>query len=340
MEEIFYKKAAPEWLTFPVDQLQVNKLSKGSNLVSPISMDNDLVHLAADEIKFKPYSRHSEKFWNQLVGVVEAVKQTRTNKWSSDIDVPYMRQSPVSKCVREVFGVRTPSDGAELVHADWPDIIVNYLAEYLLKNGATFRNITNEGNYKNFTNGIVLLSRVLGWAVHHVSPTAFAHKYHYGIPRPEEMIGMWVRGEIDAPTKEIEYKLTRLIDSSWRSEIIKDQRDFTKYKGKTYGSHGSPNHMSFPAMHSAAAAAQILIPVFMNLSKFQLSEVRHTSVNIAFFRTYAGVHYEMDNYYGLELGERVIEKILPEYLAKFGANPRVVQNLVKKHRIDWTTHIR
>lgn len=75
-------------------------------------------------------------------------------------------------------------------------------------------------------------------------------------------------------------------------------------------------------------------------SKAHVTEIRKTNLNIAFFRSWAGVHWPQDNYYGIELGERVMAKVLPNRLARFGANKTEVTNLIDSYRIDWTKYIR
>ena len=72
----------------------------------------------------------------------------------------------------------------------------------------------------------------------------------------------------------------------------------------------------------------------MDLTPEQLAEARKLDYAVAHFDM-AGVHYETDNRAGLALGQEVIAKQLPEYLAQFGADPEAVKAKIEKVRHDW-----
>jgi len=336
VKDIFFNKGVPKGTTYPLTQRQIDSWPKGTQAVSPYAMTHKWVHLQAKDMPFEPFTTSQEEFWTQLIEVAEGVQMARSRRWKPFVNVPYMEDTPTSGCIIKDYKVHRPDQAAELVHADWPDEIVNHLCEFLIGKEAKWRNITNEGNYGNFTNGPVFINRVIGWAIHHVSPTCFAHKWYYGVPRPEEVIGAFVRGEIHSPNEEQNKKLRKIIKGSWTRDILRDQRLFTMYKGNTPGSIGSPKHPSFGAMHSAMAAVTLILPVFFDLTPEELYEVRQTTVNTSWYRLLAGVHYRMDNMYGIELGERVVEKVLPSYLAKYGADKRKVQRIISSHRnVNW-----
>ena len=70
---------------------------------------------------------------------------------------------------------------------------------------------------------------------------------------------------------------------------LRSQFDFTAY------AEGSPDHPSWPAMHSAGASASLWIAVVADLTPEQLCQARRLDYAIAFARTVAGVHYPDDN---------------------------------------------
>lgn len=88
-------------------------------------------------------------------------------------------------------------------------------------------------------------------------------------------------------------------------------------------------------MHSSLAAMLLVLAVVMDITPEQYNELRKFAVNIAFGRTYAGVHYPSDNIFGLKLGEHVIAQILPDFLDTVGADREVVLARIAQYRTDW-----
>lgn len=78
---------------------------------------------------------------------------------------------------------------------------------------------------------------------------------------------------------------------------IKSAPDFTQYP------EGSPNHPSWPAMHSAASSASLWLAVVADLTDEQYCQVLRTDHSVAYARTVAGVHYPGDNIAGLNMGQ-------------------------------------
>ena len=53
-------------------------------------------------------------------------------------------------------------------------------------------------------------------------------------------------------------------------------------------------------------------------------------------RTVAGVHYRDDNIAGLKMGQEIVARELPQYLAfKYGADPIKVRQKIASFRFDW-----
>jgi len=74
-------------------------------------------------------------------------------------------------------------------------------------------------------------------------------------------------------------------------------------------------HPSWPAMHSAASSVSTWLDVVADLTEEQRAEVRLLDYSIAYFRTFAGVHYPSDNRAGLALGQYIIQSKLADHLA-------------------------
>ena len=93
-------------------------------------------------------------------------------------------------------------------------------------------------------------------------------------------------------------------------------------------------------MHSAASTASLYLAVLLDLTDAQLAEARGLDCAVASFRTLAGVHYETDNMAGLSIGQEVIRRELPGYLAeRYGSDPAAVtakiNSVIAAH--DWRT---
>lgn len=74
-------------------------------------------------------------------------------------------------------------------------------------------------------------------------------------------------------------------------------------------------------MHSAASSSSLYLAVVMDLSPEQIAEARKLDYAVATSRSLAGVHYESDNLAGLALGEEVVARELPDFLAQFASSP-------------------
>ena len=72
-------------------------------------------------------------------------------------------------------------------------------------------------------------------------------------------------------------------------------------------------------MHSSASALSLFMPVIFDLTDEQYFQTKVVDYAVAMARTAAGVHYEMDNLSGLVLGQELVARALPDYLAsKYG----------------------
>jgi len=73
--------------------------------------------------------------------------------------------------------------------------------------------------------------------------------------------------------------------SAIKSFSLTTPQSFTAY------TEGSPNHPSWPAMHSAASSASLWLAVVANLTEEQYCQVLRTDFAVSYARTVAGVHY-------------------------------------------------
>ena len=89
-------------------------------------------------------------------------------------------------------------------------------------------------------------------------------------------------------------------------------------------------------MHSAASALSMWLPVVTRLKATQKEEAKVVDLAISMGRTVAGVHYVGDNISGLQMGQEVIARELPRYLAsRYGADPMKVRRRVEALKFNW-----
>merc|ERR1739844_159112 len=155
-----------------------------------------------------------------------------------------------------------------------------------------------------------MLADINTWAISTVGPINFGCKYHAGRARPEEVawhIHNDNFNEGDVPDS---------IKTKVSSMNLATMEEFTAY------AEGCPMHPSWPAMHSAQSALSFWLAVICDLTAEQWEEAKKVDLAVAMGRTVAGVHYTTDNIAGLDLGQEVVAKALPKYLAyKYGADP-------------------
>jgi len=112
--------------------------------------------------------------------------------------------------------------------------------------------------------------------------------------------------------------------------LTSNAHDFTAYP------EGAPRHPSWPAMHAAASGMSFWLSVVLNLTPQQQCQVKLVDHAVAWGRTVAGVHYEDDNTAGLDMGQEVVARLLPEHLANtYGSDLTTVQAKVDAMRFSW-----
>lgn len=156
--------------------------------------------------------------------------------------------------------------------------------------------------------------------------------------RPEELAGRAVYSSGEENFREVAQRISSLGAVQWSRRIFGTQLLSQAYP------EGAPLHPAFPGGHAEIAGACVtILKVFTDPSfripaavqatdnglglgtiRGELSlegELNKLAWNIAFGRTYAGIHYRSDQIQGLRLGENIALKILSEKSA--GAGNRV-----------------
>lgn len=171
-----------------------------------------------------------------------------------------------------------------------------------------------------------MLAYINTWTIALVGPHNFGAKWFGGRARPEEVAWLIHENMIGAP-EEIVRKIKEI-------KNFNQATDFTRYHRD--GSSGSPRHPSWPAMHSAGSNMSFWIQVVMNLTPRQLCEAKKVDFAVSFARTVAGVHFEDDNMAGLNMGQEIVARALPEFFAEnYYSDIDTVTELVNNSRFKW-----
>jgi len=259
----------------------------------------------------------------------------------------YNNQSAVAKMpwlnLPELWQNYTVKDVAEAVHDEFPGSIQEAFLVSLIKKGTlkVDNDIIPKRCLKQFLHGPVMYSNLNTWAIDIIAPTNFAAKYFVGRARPEEIAwsvhcSLPENIYVSACASAIKLNVTNpaivpaSVISKIRSMALTSMQSFTGYP------EGSPVHPSWPAMHSAASSISLWLPVVASLTSEQWLEAKKTDMATAMARTVAGVHYRDDNIVGLNMGQEIVARELPQYLAfKYGSDPMKVRNKIDTLRFDW-----
>lgn len=178
----------------------------------------------------------------------------------------------------------------------------------------------------NMVGAQVRVAAINTWAVETIAAPNFLLKWYIGVPRPEEMAWLIASGAYTADDG-VPKDVVKLI----KSMKLENAHAFTAYP------IGSPNHPSWPAMHAAASMMSYWLPVVVKLTPEQYCEALRVDYAVAYARTVAGVHYQMDNLAGLNIGQYILRKTLPSYLATtYYANRVIIEAKLQWLSFDWT----
>lgn len=291
---------------FPLDAQEVEAL-KTTNAVSPILTTDPRVVVTPEDMFTEmgipePTFPGDEGFWDEFEAIIDfqAKRKDSTVGPEQFFDLP------------TIFEGKTMEEAAQAVRADFPSHFPSLLVQQFLQEGAKVDPEVIPQTGSDFVRGPVLLSQLIGWSVSKVSPSAFAAKWNQGRPRPESVAWAVQQGELEAPP-HIREKIEAM--------GLTKPEDFTAYQ------EGCPRHPSWPAMHSAASSSSLYLAVVMDLSPEQIAEARKLDYAVATSRSLAGVHYESDNLAGLALGEEVVARELPDFLAQFASSPEEAEQI-------------
>ena len=273
---------------------------------------NPRVTVMPDEFPIQPAYPENAGFWPQFEQVILHVTQAKN--YAST-------KAGVAKCFRDA-GTLNALRAADLVHLDWPTDLALLVAKGAKSSGAAWRRFTGS----NFTDTVVLLNKLMAEAAWRVSANSFNSKWHFMAPRPEEIAGLIARGELTCP----DYIMMQLKDLPNWDLVASNQHKFTTYD------EGCPKHPAFNAMHSAAAAAAgTIIKVMIECDPATKLEIDLGVRNVGYFRTMAGVHWQVDNDAGFWLGQETVNRFIVPELVSLGANQTAVEAALAAAQTDW-----
>lgn len=306
------------------------------DLVNPFSCDDPRMVIDPRTLD-RPILAGEEAYWPHFLDAIRFVYLAKnrisfTNKTAcndmSDYKLDFIDYSGgyVSEAIKKKYRVSRVDQLAELVHTDYPTDLVNDQIKWLKGDGAKIdKSLFSKKNHKVFTDGIVLMSHLAGWAVHTVSPSVFAGKYLHRVARPEEVAHAIANDKMDCP--EYIREALRMFTDLEAGRL--NQNTFTMYE------EGCPNHPENRPMHSAVAAMSLICSVMFDCTDSQVNETRKGAANVADGRTAAFVHTINSNRQGLHDGEEMMAKILPDWLTQFGANKEAVIEKITRVRTPW-----
>lgn len=326
-------------INFPLTEKQYNDEDLLKGCVQPFLPSDDRVVLHPKDYLAPFHPEDGADFWAEFAEVAlrvnQAKKKTKFEDMPDELKSELMPEGIfnnsefLSDTLKRSFKIRTAYDLAKLVEMDYPTDIMVALCKNLMRKKYKLRNLfPNKG--MPFTDGIVLVARLIGEIIHRVSPTAFAFKYYHGKLRPQMVAKLWAQGKLDA-SKGFDVLITSLLNDSSKKEIALNEGLFPLYL--------APPHCSFLAMHASLASMQLLFAVMFELDEAGLEECRKTGYGIALGRDFGGVHYRSDSLYGLHIGEEAFAKIFPKMLGELGADVQEIEGLIKENRTNWADRL-
>ena len=275
---------------------------------SHFKAEDPRVLVKPDEVPVKPVYPEDEAYWDEFIHTLERVTDAKSKSKANHVAECFYRE-----------GMTRADLCAKAVHKDWPSDLMQIAAKDAVANGE-FRDLGLEGV---FTDKVVLLDALIGLAGFYTSPSSFCYKDTMRVPRPEEVAGAIVRGEIEAP-RRVELMLQKHPNYD---ELAEDQRKFTMFP------EGSPPHGSTGAMHSAAASAEGFIIKLMVTGASSIVDL--CTLNVGDFRNDAGVHTMQDNNIGFWIGQESAKRWVREFLINLGADPEKVDAAMLEAHTDW-----
>lgn len=340
------------FLLTPQDYLQENKtkweILRRETMADSVVLPNDeqLYDYAKEDVDYwlrdpvtgaeiKPLYPGDEGFWDEMMVVVESQIARESGELGPDLygwpgtwkDRNSVKLSPWSAPDID-YGELSLGDVAEAVNGEYPAYHQQVLIKKLFKDGVKLDPDLGQPfrSANDFIGKPVRMAAINTWAFETVAPVNFMLKWHFGMPRPEEVAYKIFRGDY-TDDDEIPKDLVEDIQAM----DLDNAHDFTAYKAT-----GSPFHPSFPAMHSAGSSCSLWLAALCDLSPYQFLEALRVDYAVAMGRTVAGVHYEQDNIAGLNIGQRIVREKLPQFMEEmYGYDRKLVAKKLKKLSFDW-----
>ena len=180
-----------------------------------------------------------------------------------------------------------------------------------------------------FLCGIITVAEISTWSHGVVALHNVGAKWSGGGARPKEIAWLVRTGQVDAE-RFIRRKINRIRN-------INQANDFTLYRGDNSREEqmGYPRHPTWPAMHSTGNNLSLLAQVVMNLTPRQACEAKKIDWAVSYARTVTAIHFEDGKLAGLEIGQEVVERVLPEYFpVKYGSNASNIRIKVNQKRLN------
>ncbi|KAL7553722.1 hypothetical protein ACHAWF_017038 [Thalassiosira exigua] len=304
-------------------------LKSHTDSVSVVALDDwevselDVVELISEVGGMPPHPSSSEdgEYWDQLAGVMNLqIKRIRRGGALARIALKTF-PLPFRWVDLSINGV------AAQVHEEYPGshqaTMIEDMLSGLYGRLETDSAVIPQRSRVHFLLGMFALAELNNWAIGRVGPYNFAAKWLVGRARPEEVVA-----EIQAGN--LSYVPTAILDFAKKLPRTSRAEDFTAYP------EGSPRHPSWPAMHGAASGLSSWLPIVMDLTPLQQCQAKLIDFAVSYARVVAGVHYEDDVIAGLDMGQEIVARLLPEHLSKtYGADAEVVKAKVERMRFSW-----
>ena len=301
-----FQKGLYEWtLTYPLTQPWLDELGD-NQMVQWFLMDDERVHISTDRLDRNAWPQQWSKAFEAEMAITALASKLSDDNVAFDdprvdrelFEVTWLDpDEPFISNILAKYQIDTTAELARLVHTDTPTQIIDNAIQRLTKRWTPRREwlLMPTPFGVQFTETTVA-DEALAWAlILQTSFSAFAAKYYFGFPRPEEVFEAYTYGEYETSAL-----LSKMLDKTLdKPSIIRDPRTFTHYH------EWAPTHPSRPAMHSAVASVLYFLNVFYDLDEYEKDQLLRLQSNIAFGRTFAWVHWPYDNIQGINLGIEV-----------------------------------
>ena len=216
--------------------------------------------------------------------------------------------------IMQRWGVTTAEQVAESVRADDPALHLTRMRMWLYEQGYKLRPIFTDDPGQDFSRGPLPVAAAMDALPFHISPSAFAVKYYYGLARPQQIVERSLRGTIEAPHWFLD-------------ELNRMGVSLENFAG--WFQYGFPPHPRFIAMHSAVARCALSAFVFFDLDDRGLDAVNVFERNVAHGRDNGGVHTFDDSSEGLKGGTAAVKAVLPGIVENLGGDAQMVRDLLE-----------